>query len=382
MDTKRFLLIAEQRGSCMVLSPIAKHLADIGHKVDVIATGTENEAQGFGAIDYEYEPAIGFSSLLDRVVNYDIIIAGLTKYDSADVLAIRAGNKKDILTVGVLDQASNYDLRFSNDFENFPEILSVMDEFTLESVIRNTIFDSDMVKDRGFISGWTAFDNYPQIKKEFTENNGKQKVYDKYEIDQEKKLLVFFSALFPPGSPHFFHGGDFFDNYFNWYHEANRTSDIFMALKALNRDNIDIMVAPHPKEDNESSTYLQSLNSFSESELFRFKTSQGNGFEQLCLAADYIVSGPSTALTAAWAFNKSPVLGVFYPRDIEKIALYPPARYESIPLVHTFQQLGFMLDYITSESPESQNYLRNKIEEKSPDFNASKRLVNHILSKI
>lgn len=171
----RILATAKQRGSVNALVEPIRELQRRGHKIDIYATGNDQEVSGFRGLNYQrVDPnALQYESLLKK---QDLLLTGLSGKDTPDGYFIRAANKLGIKSIGVNDQNTNYKERFG-DILGIPNLIALMSNECIKTMAGQLPKEmAEEARKKSRVVGWTAFDNYSDIKYNFT-NEHKENIY-------------------------------------------------------------------------------------------------------------------------------------------------------------------------------------------------------------
>ena len=132
----KILLTATQRGSTNVLDPVAKELLRRNHEVNIYATGNESEAAGFNMVAFKHiQPGSNSSdnAYAKLVEDCDVVVVGLSGYDTPDGRFLRAAISEKIPVIAVQDQNSNYVGRLGTNPLELPTLLAVMNDACIET---------------------------------------------------------------------------------------------------------------------------------------------------------------------------------------------------------------------------------------------------------
>lgn len=392
MSLEKVLVIGEQRGSTAALAPIVYELLSRGYFVDVIASGKETEAAGFGEEIIKtkigdgrltYSHQIEIFDLGKKVGKYDVVIGGLTSADSWEIRAIRAANNNGkVLSVGVLDQNLNFGNRFGVDKNNLPQIISVMEKHCIPDMDNELYSSFGDISSRCFVAGWTAFDRYPVMMREFEQNQVRQEIRKKLGIEDGKKLIVYFAVLPPILDLSEHHIMDYYDDGARYHQDVleniNIVSDLLL-FKVLN-PNVEVVVSPHPREgvyNKKVSTWGEYGSAhLAEMALLRHVKPGEYNFEKLCYSADCVVGSATTAVSAACAMNKN-TMSIITQNPWLPLSAYPAIFSNAIPVAYMSEEIQPMLKKLNSRDygTDFANMRRNF----APDCKASKRLVDEII---
>jgi len=394
MSIEKVLVIGKQRGSTAALAPIVYELLKRRITVDVIACGTDVEAAGFGdeiikskigdgRLTYSHQTNI--FDLERRVGKYDVVIGGLTSADSWELRAIRAANNNGkVLSVGVLDQNSNYKDRFGVVKNNLPQIISVMEKYCMSDMDNELNSNFGDISSRCFVAGWTAFDRYPVMLKKFEKNQVRQEIRKNLGIEDGKKLIVYFAVIPPIINLEDHRLIDYLLDCARYEQDIAENITIMSSLLAfkVHNPNIEIVVSPHPRErgyNGNNSTWGEYGSAYLANLALLKSVNPGKfNFEELCYSADCVVGSATTAVSAACAMDKNTLSIITQNKGIS-LSAYPAIFSNAIPVVYVSNEIQPMLGRLNSS--EYGTEFANLRKNFAPDRNASKRLVDEIVRR-
>jgi len=292
----KILATAKQAGSVNAIAPVARELIQRGHKVAIIATGNENEAAGFKGLRHiripnksDYSQLINGFDYSELVRSFDVVMTGLSGYQTPDGYFLRAANKAKIPSIAVQDQDVGYPKRLGNNPENFPTVLAIMNKKCLETIAKE--FEKDIGEElasRARVIGWVAFDHFSQLKKDFKQEN-KQELLQK--LDLKEPIYLHFTQNI--------HHETEYMKPITWsieqkkqcfYYEIKVTKAVFETASDM---GLKLTVKPHPGEEFKINHTLNLVKKHD----FIYLPAESCDTKQLMLASDSITAGRSTCLT-------------------------------------------------------------------------------------
>jgi hypothetical protein len=371
---QKILATAKQLGSVNVIAPVVKELILRGHDVTVYATGSSNEVVGFRNLPYQVIH-LKESDYLRLVKGFDKIIVGLSGYETPDGYFLRAANQAKIPSIGVQDLDSGYLHRLGNKVEGFPTILAVMNNRCLET-IANEFRNADEkevgkeLASRAKVIGWTAFDNYGKLKKEFSDKD-KQELLKKVNLNPEKKINIHFTQNIHPDSRYM--------QPITWTYEKkeqdfNYEIKVTEAMFETASDmGLTLVVKPHQGEE----FHINYTKELVDKHGFIYLPAKSCDTKQLMLASDSIIAGRSTCLTEACLLDKN-TGGILPGLEYEEIRAFPPIELGAIPYTTSWKRISTVLGLITSDKKGINKVLSEERENFSVDGKATQRVVNLI----
>ena len=362
------LLTAKQRGSTNVLAPVAIELSRRGHNVKIYATGNEDEAAGFQGLDYERIFPAG-SDFLRLVECYDVVVVGLSGYDTPDGHFLRSANVAGIPTVAVQDQNSNYQRRLGTNPADLPTVLAVMDENCINTA-RSELGGElgQEVAKRTRVVGWVAFDHYAKMREDFTDKT-RAELLTSLGIDPENPVCVHFTQTMHPNCTYRKKSDmSFGEKVMSFLYEQGVTQFTFEAASDL---GLKLVVKPHPGE-HFSRNYTREL---TDRHGFTFVPAGACNTQQLMLATYSVTAGRSTCLTESTLLGKN-TGGLIPDLDEEEIRSFPPLTLGAIPYTQKWEGIRDILEQITSKNEEVVKRLADDRKKFSVDGKGSKRLAD------
>jgi hypothetical protein len=370
----KILITAKQTGSAACLNPIAKELENRGHDITIYATGNENEAAGFGKINYtKITPKIkNYSKLIN---GFDLIITGLSGYKTPDGQFIKAGNQAGIPTLAVLDQDKGYENRFGTELITLPKKIAIMNEKckkTMETELKDKIKEEAI--QRSSVIGWIAYDNFAEIKKNFTEQE-KINLLKKINLTQEEEINIYFSQNVHPDSEYMKQiSNDYETKIKEFLYDKNITERIFEAAADL---KIKFFVKPHPGEEFKRN-YTEELAKYYG---ITYIPAKACNTKELILASNSIVAGRSTCLNEACILDKK-VAAILAQVDPIWLTVFPPIELNAIPYTEKWEEIPEILKLITTKNKKTNKKLSEKRKNFSTDGKAAKRLADIIENSV
>ena len=363
----KILLSAKQRGSTNALAPVAYELIRRGHSVTIYATGNDSEVAGFRNLDIN-RAGVNEDHCKVLVKGYDTVIVGLSGFNTPDGYFLRAANKEKIPTIAIQDQNGAYQDRLGTNPVDLPTILAVMDEDCRETA-RKELGDEAAKRCRVF--GWTAFDNYAQLREEFTEKR-REELLNKLGLNPEE--LVYFHATqnIHPNSTYIRHSISSESKKFkDFFYECKVTQFTFEAASDL---GIKLIIKPHPGEEFEQN-FTKKLTL---KHGFTYLRSKFCNTQELMLASYSVTAGRSTCLTEATLLNKN--TGAILPDIIGKewSSASPVITLNAIPVTYHWNGIRDILERVTTLDETVQQRLAEDRKRFSVDGKASQRVVDLI----
>lgn len=363
----KILATAKQRGSAQALEPVIRELIKRSHVIKVYATGNEAEAAGFGTvINYEIiSPQEKDYPLL--VKGCDLVLLGLSGYETPDGYFLRAANKKGTPTIAVQDQDAGYMERLGKDPQELPSVISVMNKECLETM--KSELPCEMAEEaikRTRVVGWTAFDDYARIRNEFTGVH-RENLLQSILINPRNEIYTHFTQNIPPESAYmkpltwpYLRKEEYYD------YETKVTQKVFEAASDL---KLKLIVRPHPGEEGEFTSELSKKHDFI------FIPARACESKKLILASYSVTAGRSTALAEACLLDRN-AGGILPDVKPEAIRPFPAISLGAIPYTLTFSGIKGILQQITSKDENINNILAEDRKKFSVDGKASARLAD------
>jgi len=362
----KILLTAKQRGSVNALLPVSQELQQRGHQLTIYATGNETESAGFGErINLENDD---YAKL---VSNQDVVVTGLSGYNTPDGLFWRAANSAGLPTVAVLDQDLGYEPRLGQEIENLPQLIAIMDASCRETMKKELPLrlGEEAVK-RSRVVGWTAFDHYQALKDKFSEVE-REKLLNSLSINHQLYLHLHFTQNIHPDT-----------NYLAKINRAREESqkifdyEMFVTkaiFEAASDIGLKLAVKPHPGEEFKENFTLD----LAQRHGFIYIPAKACSSQQLMLTANSITAGRSTCLTEATLLDRN-TGGIFPELKKEELKPFPPATLEAIPYTLQKEFIENVLSIVSSNNEATRRMLTEKRKKFSVDGKASKRLADLI----
>lgn len=365
----KVLLTASQRGSVNVLAPVARELLKRNHNITIYATGNNSEAAGFTGLDYNHiQPT---EDDYKRLVEcFDAVIVGQSGYDSPDTLFLKAANSKHIPTISVADQNAGYKARLGNNIDDLPVLLAVMSSDCIKT-LKNDL-EGEMGEEaarRSKVVGWTAFDNYAEIRDSFSETD-RDNLLKRLKIDSDADVYVHFTQNIHPSSDYIVKKDLSFEDYaVNFNYEMRVTRFVFEFASDL---GLKLLVKPHPGELYKTN-FTKEL---SDRHGFKFIDATACDSKELMLSAYSVTAGRSTCLTESTLLDKN--TGGFIPDMADWIDAFPPLKLDAIPYATDWEKIKDVLEKVTSKDNDVLKELSENRKKFSVDGKASERLVDLI----
>jgi len=364
----KILATAKQRGSVNALAPVIQELKKRNHQVSIYATGNEAEAVGFNGLEYQ-RISPSSEDYTKLIQENDIVLTGLSGFNTPDGEFLRNSIKLKIPVITVADQDINYKTRLGQSLEYFPDLLAVMDKGCI-ATLKQEFGEQEIEKlqDRIKVIGWTAFDNYSNLREKFTEKD-REKLLQ--ELKLEARIILHFTQNIHPNSDYMkliAKGQKEKKSFFDY--ETKLTRKVFETASDL---GLRLTIKPHPGERFEINYTLD----LTKKHGFTYLPADSCDTRQLILASDSITAGTSTCLTEACLLDKN-TGGLFPDKDEREIKIFPPVALQAIPYTQTWSGIKPTLGIVSSDSGEVKRILAQKRKRFSVDGKASERLVNLI----
>lgn len=253
---KKLLLFSRDPGGANTIIPLVEPLSKMGYNVSLF--GKDMALTKYAEYRLSYDNIIekinevslnNIKSFLEKN-KPDCIISGTSADDFTEKYIWKAARELEIPTIAILDQWINYGIRFSNYnineislFERdkicsfLPNIICAMDEYAKKEMILDGIPEERIV-----VCGQPYFESLIKNK---VEMNQKEKLIQKYGINDDEILIIFASEPITQA-----YGVDYFG-----YTQKTILNNLVIALKDL-KENINkkifLIIRPHPKEDEEN----------------------------------------------------------------------------------------------------------------------------------
>jgi hypothetical protein len=371
---KKIIIAGKMRGAVNVLAPVAIALRNRGHQVTTYATGNQNEATGFkGAGAYQrVEPAADeYDSIVKKA---DIIITGMSGHKSPDGLFVKAGNKRKIPTISLLDHNSGYVMRLGKDEINLPTVIGVMGDKAVQKMKRELggAMGAEAAK-RAKIIGWPAFDYYAARKQVFFEVQRKA-LLEPFNIDPEKNIYFYPTQNIRPDAEYWKNVDKPKADINKFYDYEIETTEVTLMIGS--DIGVTFIMKPHPGEEFGVTEVL------AERYGSVYLPADACETQELMLASYAVVAGRSSCLTEACLLDRN-TGGIFPELKENDVDGFPPVSINAIP--YTLEQAGVegVLKSVTSTDGKTNSELANNRKRFSVDGRASQRvcdLVEKMLS--
>jgi hypothetical protein len=123
LSRRKVLCVGESTGSAEALEPLARELLIRGHEVEILATGSVAESEGFANLPYRHAADEELDSLASSLTDVELLIVGVTGSHSAEAELCTAARSLGIPSVGVLDNVDNVLARLPYDAAAYPDLL-------------------------------------------------------------------------------------------------------------------------------------------------------------------------------------------------------------------------------------------------------------------
>lgn len=366
----KVLLTAKQRGSTNVLAPVARELSQRGNDITLYATGNEIEAAGFEGLIYKHINPTD-DDFLRLVEKQDIVIVGLSGYNTPDGSFLRAANSIHIPTVAVLEHNSDYIGKLGNNISDLPSLIAVMDESCLDEAKKQ--LGEQMGPEAAKIMrvvGWTVFDHYAELRD--SHNSEKRLLLlRKLGINSDNPIYSHFTHNIHPDSEYQKKASGSPENHQNKYnYEISVTKAVFQAASDL---NIKLAVKPHPGEKF-TTNFTKDLTNHHD---FLYIPPEACNTQQLILSSYSVTASRSASLTEATLLDRN--AGSLVPDlDNDCIKAYFPLYLRAIPYTQKWEEIKSIIEQVTSKDEAIIRKLAEDRKRFSVDGKASKRLVDLI----
>ncbi len=231
-----------------------------------------------------------YDTAKEMLGGYDLLVCGLTGYETADGTFIRAANDLERKSIGVNDQDGNYIDRFGLTI-GIPSVISLMNEKCLETMTSQ--LPEEMAKiagERARVIGWTAFDDLVKVREKFSEED-RERVIRAIGFNSYLNPVHFHATQNVPGTGHF-------------GYEIRAAEEIFRIANDL---GLKLVVKPHPSEEGGrfSMMLAQRYGHF-------YVPAKSCETKDLILSSDFVTAGRSTMLNEACLLDRN-VGGIFQP---------------------------------------------------------------------
>ena len=365
----KILATAKQSGSVNVIAPVVRELILRGHDVTAYATGNENEAAGFRGISHQIiQPKESdYSSL---VKGFDLMLVGLSGYQTPDGYFLRAANKSKIPTIAIQDQDAGYIARLGNNPEEFPSILAVMDNGCLETIVNELGEAGKELASRTKVTGWVAFDNYAELRENFNSRK-REELLRKISLDPEKRVYVHFTQNIHPDSEYMKpQTWTPEEKEQDFGYEMRVTEAVFRAASDM---RLKLVVKPHPGEAFEVNYTENIANRFG----FKYIPPKACDTKLLMLSVASVSAGRSTYLTEACLLDIN-TGGILPGLNTQEICAFPPVKLDAIPYTRHWNEIARILSLINFSGEDTNKYLAERRKRFSVDGKATQRLVDVI----
>jgi hypothetical protein len=373
----KILLTATQRGSTNVLDPVAKELLRRNHEVNIYATGNESEAAGFNMVAFKHiQPGSNSSdnAYAKLVEDCDVVVVGLSGYDTPDGRFLRAAISEKIPVIAVQDQNSNYVGRLGTNPLELPTLLAVMNDACIETARMELGGEmGEEAAKRGKVVGWTAFDSYARMRDDFSHED-RAELLDRIGVDPQNPTYVHFTQNIHPHAAYRLRNSARRNdkNITGFLYEQGVTQFVCEAASDL---GLKLILKPHPGEKYDIN-YTKNL---ADRHGFMFVSADGCNTQQLMLAAYSVTAGQSTCLTEATLLGKN-TGGILPDLGEEKRRPFPPVMLGAIPFTLKWSEIGDVLSLVTSSSDTINRMLGDGRKRFSVDGKASKRVADLVES--
>lgn len=299
---KKILAVAHQIGGANTLSPVIKKLENI-ENLNISVIGYDFSAEGFSdyKIKYNLPESYDFYNKKDplksaeKILEFeqpDLLLCGSSNGFNLEKAMVVQCNRKAIPSIGVLDNWTNLELRFSEnkdstDFVYLPDKLAIMDKHTENELIKLGIAGEKLV-----ITGQPYLDDI----KHYGDNVNSRSVKKNLGINENDFVITFVSE---PHSKDY--GVDSSSPLFKGFTEFDVLKCIIATINdiTLNIDkNIYLIIKLHPREDR------YELQSLLRNTAFDYKLIKKYNQRKLIIASDVVVGIESMMMIEAALLNK------------------------------------------------------------------------------
>jgi hypothetical protein len=364
----KILVAAQDTNSVNAVIGAVGYLCKRGHRVSVYSTGPENTRGAFGEVPYEIGCGLNASGARELLKGQDILLTGLSGYESTDGTFIEEAEKMGVRSVGMADRDGFYEGRFGSDESKIPYVIGVMDERCLET-LANSLPDTnkDIAVTRARVVGWTTLDGLVGLReKDFDKEVFLERLREGgYEVS-EKVIFYGTQNAIIPESPGFLD------------YEIRVTTESFRVANDL---GYRLFVKGHPAERDGGVTSILAENYGHIALPFSACDSK-----DLMRAADAVLAGKSDLLVEACVLGSN-VGGIFIKPtsseeegmskdDIEAHRSLPVVNRRAIPYTEIKEGIRRVFERVTSEDPLVLSELSEQRKRFGVDGRASERLAN------
>lgn len=370
---------AKQRGSTNALAPVAKELLQRGHNLTIYATGNRDEAAGFAGLPYQ-EISPGGEGYGHLVKGFDIVIVGLSGYETPDGYFLRAANAASIPTIAAQDENSNYRLRLGTNPDDLPTILAVMNEECKKTAQTElgAQMGAEAVK-RSRIVGWTALDQYAAKRQQYTLEE-RAAILQEIGVNPEQKLHAYFSQNIHPDTeylrPHIERNGvEYREKRQRWFeYEMKITKAVFSIAADM---KIPFAVKSHGGEKHDQNFTGTLAKRYGITPI----TLDPRKNIDFLLAVDSVFATRSTILTEACLLDRNTAALIPYVSEpwaevMPELCAFPPLALEAIPYTISWDGIEKLVKAVAAPSPEYEKELAGKRLKFSVDGKAAKRFAD------
>ena len=362
------LVAAQDTNSVNAIVGTVSLLQEKGHCVSVYSTGPERTRGAFGFVPYEVCLNMDESKARKLLEGKDLLLTGLSGYDSSDGILIEEAEKIGVKSIGMSDRDYNWEWRFGNDSRRIPYRVGVISGRSIEAIRRSLPEENrEVVLDRARVVGPTILDELVKLREtDFDRESflGTLKGSG-YEIPDKIVFYATQNALLR-GSPGFLD------------YAIRSTTESFRTAKEL---GIRLLVKGHPAEREGGVTEILAEN-YGHIPL-PFESCNAR---ELIRASDAVVAGKSDILVEACVLDRN-VGGIFIePTKAELKRLSgedAEAHYSllvisqnAIPYSETIGEIKDVFKKITSEDPEVLMELAEQRKNLRADGRANENLVS------
>ncbi|MAG26898.1 hypothetical protein CMI47_15270 [Candidatus Pacearchaeota archaeon] len=355
----KILVTGQHLGSTSALADPARTLMQRGHDLTIYTTGDDSQVKGFQDLPYERVEPEDHKGLLK---GHDLLLAGLSGQATHDGAFIRAANALGMPSIGVNEINQSWPDRLSclegENLDGIPSLITVTGTSEIETM-QSTLPEmiAAIAVERVRFIGWTAYDNFPQLKKSFTPQ------------DRDRTLKAISHS---PDQPLYFHGTQNTSPPKRPEFLPYEQSLTHAVLDVAQRIGMQLLVKPHPGEkDSPDPGFTEKV---TREYGHRFIPSDACETRDLVLSADTVTIGRSNLLLDACLLDRN--TGAFLP-DVPEDYIQgslPPVSLEAIPVARTWEEIPQL--FYTLTDPQNQTNLAENRKRFSTDGKASERLAN------